>query len=256
MLAVIILGIGIRLIWGFWDIGKGNGPNESVNPSENKFGFLIGDVGEFDEVLATGAEWARPHPGPFIWGEMQKDFQSGYNFDETDKLATRAGRKGISLLITLWPYAEWDQKNNPGKENCQVNDEFSQLGNYRCNPQNWSAYEGWVRSVVERYDGDGVEDMPKLKIKIKYWEVNNEPDLVPPPEEKNGLRFYIGGPEGYKELLKRTYTAIKDADPQSSVLIAGAAGGSDTFLNFYRQLFADEEIHNFFDRDLIFQKNT
>lgn len=45
-----------------------------------------------------------------------------------------------------------------------------------------AAYTAWVTAAVERYDGDGVDDMPGLLAPIRHWEVDNEPDL------KNSLR--------------------------------------------------------------------
>ena len=73
MLAVIILGIGIRLIWGFWDIGKGNGPNESVNPSENKFGFLEGASGS--DVFLHQSQWlghGKPVESQLVYFELEE----------------------------------------------------------------------------------------------------------------------------------------------------------------------------------------
>ncbi|MDI6777960.1 MAG: hypothetical protein QMD77_02110 [Patescibacteria group bacterium] len=87
-------------------------------------------------------------------------------------------------------------------------------------------------AVVERYDGDGVSDMPKLKYPVKYWEVMNEPDL----DGSDTLDFWKGDSLDYAQLLLETYTAVKAADPSASVLIAGAAGGNDDFLDFYRSV--------------------
>ena len=117
---------------------------------------------------------------------------------------------------------------------------------YRSNPGDWLAYEKWIKSVVERYDGDGKNDMPGLEIPIKYWEVMNEPDLTS-PEPDPRLDFYTEDSAAYATLLLKTSKAIKEVDPKAKVLIAGAAGGNDNFLNFYRDVLKNKEVINMFD---------
>jgi hypothetical protein len=80
------------------------------------------------------------------------------------------------------------------------------------------AYEEFVKRVVERYDGDGKDDMPGLLYPIKYWEVSNEPSM------QEELVFFSGSPEDYYDLLRVTYQAVKDADPEALVLHGGIAG--------------------------------
>ncbi len=206
----------------------------------DQLGFLIGpSAKEMNEAKKLGAGWIRPHPGPFIWGGMQKSEGGKIDFSETDNLVDEASDNDIQILATIWPYAVWDQRNRTDYNNCRVSgSEFvNEFGWYRCNPNDWEAYEKWVTAFVERYDGDGVDDMPGLKQPIKYWEVFNEPDLQPPSEEPAGLQFYIGEPKDYVDLLYATSLTIKKIDPSAQVLIAGAAGGDYQFLDFYREVF-------------------
>lgn len=216
---------------------------------DERFGFLAGNFpGEFERIGEIGAGFIRPHPGPFIWGTMQKDASSEIDFDEADSLVKDAQDANLKILVTIWPFADWDQKARNDFADCFVADEFeSELGEYRCIPYDWEAYQTWVSAIVERYDGDGVGDMPSLTQPVKDWEVFNEPDLQPPPEEEDGLQFFKQGPAEYGELLKKTYQAVKQSDADAQVIIAGAAGGNDQFLDFYRELFADQTIQNYFD---------
>ena len=75
---------------------------------------------------------------------------------------------------------------------------------------------------MERYDGDGVDDMPNLKSPIKYWQVENEPDLSSKDID------------GFVNLQKITYIALKSACPDCKVLMGGMAGGTGG-LNFLNQ---------------------
>lgn len=264
---------------------------EVVIPEEilsSKFGFPSNAPADADLVADYGGRWVRLHIGPFLWQEMQAEAQSDVDFSKTDEYVKGYGEEGLGMLVTLWPFAEWDQKQHFNYERCRVSEEdifvepepkFDDkdmkaieamkpsgalkveigekpgkegiteemeiifLPAYRCNPYNWDKYLLWVASVVERYDGDGVNDMPDLEIPIKYWEVMNEPDL----EGVDYLDFYSDDADDYAELLIKTAEMVHKTDPEAQVLIAGAAGGNDGFLDFYRQVFENKAAREAFD---------
>lgn len=223
--------------------------NQDYPTANERFGFLIGPgPEELQSVRKIGAAWARPHPGAFVWGDMQRSATSEIDFTQSDKVVQSAQSVGVHILVTLWHYAEWDQEQRTDVEDCiaSTSEFVEEFGKYRCAPYNMDAYATWVSAVVERYDGDGVEDMPDLTQPITHWEVMNEPDLAT-PDGSPGLQFLIGEPEDYIVLLKATSSAIRVADPNAKILIAGAAGGNSQFLDYYRKVFADSEIKNMFD---------
>ncbi|MFC1598120.1 hypothetical protein ACFL2M_01145 [Patescibacteria group bacterium] len=268
---VIVLGLAGGAVYLFVFAGYTIGDVELRDPDlDNRFGFLGGGPTlvpfELSEMNETGAGWVRPHPGPFIWGSMQPSADAEIDFRDSDKMMRLANKHGLSVLVTLWPYAEWDQQTRADSADCDVGFvEFSEeFGNFRCVPNDWQAYEAWVTAVVERYDGDGIDDMSGLGVKIKHWEASNEPDLnyrakaepgsedkfVPGVESRpddSNLTFFEGEPEEYAELLKRTYKAVKAADQSAQVLIAGSAGGSDDSAAFYRKIFSDPGVLQSFD---------
>lgn len=93
-------------------------------------------------------------------------------------------------------------------------------------PLDEKAYTKFVKAVVERYDGDGINDMPGLRVPIKYWMVDNEPP--------HGLRDYA-------EFLKITYQTIKEADPDAKVIIGGVAGlGTPSSVSEYAKRFKSD----------------
>lgn len=213
-----------------------------------KFGFLTGPEADLAGLKEIGAGWIRPHPGPFIWGEMQESSDAEIEFDETDELVLAAQKEGLNILATLWPYADWDQKNRADALSCQVSssDQFARvLPHYRCNPADWSAAEKWLTQLVERYDGDGKDDLTGLKFPLRYWEISNEPDLSAGPG--SDLTFYKGGASGYLDLLGRFYQTIKAVDPEAKILIAGAAGSQQEFLNFWQEVFSSNTAKESFD---------
>ncbi len=99
-------------------------------------------------------------------------------------------------------------------------------------PSDVAAYRAYVAAVVERYDGDGIDDMPGLTAPVRYWEVDNEPDLKftrtprPAPREGTAAREVppVGTfctPEEYAEVLLASSSAIRTAAPDSTVLAFG-----------------------------------
>lgn len=247
------------------EVGIGSSVNIEDKILKNKFGWLGGGSEDDGSIISDmGGAWVRPHPGAFLWDAMQKSYDGEIDFTQTDEQIKNYSKNNLGILVTLWPFADWDQENLLNASECMVSseDEFlpkndkkgriDYLSQYRCNPNDWDTYSDWVKKIVERYDGDGVDDMPGLKMPIKYWEVMNEPDLsyksTLPEDEAGSLNFYKQGPIEYGELLKKTYLAIKDADSEAQVLIAGAAGGDDKFIGFYEEMFDSVEgIEDYFD---------
>jgi hypothetical protein len=87
-------------------------------------------------------------------------------------------------------------------------------------------YAAFVRSTVERYDGDGVDDMPGLKGPVVLaWEIDNEPDLhntVPPRGAKQDIEpSTFQTPQEYAEIVRVTSAAIRQAAPGATVLLGG-----------------------------------
>lgn len=222
----------------------------------NKFGFLSAGGDEGSSIKEMGAGWIRPHPGPFLWDRLQSSATSKYDFTDSDELVSNYQDAGLGILATIWPFADWDQIKRANAADCKVSsqDEFLNKNNkkdrpdylpeYRCNPNNWIAYQNWVKAMVERYDGDGTDDMAGLKYPIKHWEVMNEPDL---DDISGRLDFYKQDAADYAELLIKTSSAIREADSSAQILIAGAAGGDENFLSFYEKVLAVSGVTEAFD---------
>ncbi|MFH1055779.1 MAG: hypothetical protein V1744_06790 [Candidatus Altiarchaeota archaeon] len=209
--------------------------------SENCFGFVLGAPGETKAVKDLGMGWARPHPGPFAWGFVEKA-KGNFDFTASDEWVTASQDNGVALLGTIWPYADWDQIRCHKRE-CEVTQEdiFYPRGKFgfvdgipksRCIPCNIGEYKGFMEKLVERYDGDGVEDMPGLKQPVKHWETLNEPALRAPD-----LTFFKGTPEEYVTILAATYESVKKACPDCTVVQGGAEGIQPEFINYWERVF-------------------
>jgi len=178
--------------------------------SEEPFGFhpaLIRDrmIG-YSEAENIGVTWTRPSIYAYqaiIQTDLSKD---EYDFRLHDRLYGETP-DNISILgnIAVAP---------SGNKNRQEDfSDFVKEGSYQ--PVDIPRYERFVKATVERYDGDGVDDMPGLTNPVKYWQVDNEP-----PRE---------GKDDFAVLQEITYKAIKEACPDCQVMIGGATGFPDTF---------------------------
>jgi hypothetical protein len=80
----------------------------------------------------------------------------------------------------------------------------------------------FATAVVERYDGDGVDDAPGHPV-IRYWSWYAEPDNGAAWAALSGKGYFGHNPTGYANLLMAASTAMKAASPQAKVLVGGVA---------------------------------
>jgi hypothetical protein len=177
--------------------------------------------------------WVRPHPGPFIWGWIERT-PGGYDWTEPDLDVQKLQEQRLAILATIWPFAGWDQATCHGSQP-RARGAFGEFGNLLYAPCDMETYLTWLRATVERYDGDGIDDMPGLAYPIRHWEILNEPEMQGPQ-----LRFFQEEPAVYADLLRCSYEAVKIADPEAIVLPAGQSGMHREAVDYWRPILQDE----------------
>ena len=157
-------------------------------------------------------QWVRPHPGPFIWNKIEKE-KGNFSWSETDKYINYAQLHNQNIIATIWPHANWEQKS------CKRKKSRSPFGKnftkYLSKPCSMDDYKNFVTKLVDRYDGDGVNDMPGLVKPIKYWEIMNEPEFK---------MFFKGSEEDFVEIFNFSSQTIKEKQKDAFIIMAGAAG--------------------------------
>ncbi len=153
-------------------------------------------------------------------------------------------RRRLAVLVTIWPFAEWDQELcNSSRAEAQKLPKFLSrkpgVGQRLYSPCNPGAYASWLSAAVERYDGDGIGDMPSLLYPIRHWEVGNEPDMQGPI-----LTLFQGNSESYLHLLELSYKTIKSAD-SNAVILPAAPGTMHGALEYFKPIFGGGT--NYFD---------
>ena len=183
------------------------------------FNFLyaesrFGDLTEMRDERMQGKDgkWVRPHPGPFIWNGIEKE-QGVFSWEETDKYVSYAQDHNQKTLATIWPHANWEQKScNRKKARSPFGKRFTKYLSKPCSMEN---YKNFLIKLVDRYDGDGSNDMPGLTKPIKYWDVMNEPEFK---------MFFKGSKDDFVETFNFSSKVIKEKQADAVIVMAGAAG--------------------------------
>lgn len=167
--------------------------------------------------------WERAQPGYANWQEIEPK-KGQYNWERIDQYVTTAQENNIQILLTIYPFTDWDQEtcnshiephpNDGGKDwgKYGKGKDFLRLAHRKGRPCDMEAYQEFLRRLVERYDGDDLEDMAGLLYPVTYWEIGNEPGIA--------YDFFQGTTQDYFEILKTSYITIKETDSNAVIVLA------------------------------------
>ena len=182
----------------------------NILKAESRFG----DLTELRDKRMRGKDnqWVRPHPGPFVWNKIEKE-QGVFSWDKADEYVTYAQNHNQNTIATIWPYSNWEQKLCKRKKGrSPFGKRFTKYLSKPCSMKN---YEIFLSALVDRYDGDGVNDMPGLTKPIIYWEIMNEPEFK---------MFFNGTEDEFVEIFNYSSKLIKSKQQDAIIIMAGAAG--------------------------------
>ena len=179
------------------------------------FGFMPASW-DYENAREAGGAFDRPFFELFQWGMIEKT-PGNFDFYETDRTVKEAQACGLHILANIQPFAAWDQAICHGPQPTG-NTGMPGVQSTKYKPCDMVAYANFVGKLVERYDGDSIDDMPGLTVPVKHWELMNEPEFQTEPI------YFQGTPADYVDTLKVTYEAVKQADPEALIVQGGMAG--------------------------------
>jgi len=165
-----------------------------------------------DKMRGKDNQWVRPHPGPFVWN-MIENKKGEYNWRDSDEYVVYAQDHNQTIIATIWPHANWDQKSCKRKKaRSPFGKHFSK---YLSKPCSMEDYKTFLLNLVDRYDGDGNNDMPGLTKPIVHWEIMNEPEYK---------MFFKGTEDEFVEIFNFSSKLIREKQKDAIIVMAGAAG--------------------------------
>ena len=184
-----------------------NGPVQVKSPDYGAQAFLWWRPETADRDLGLMADagfgWVKQW---FAWQDIEGEAPGVFDWAVTDRIVDQVEKHGLKLLVRVSPSDTEFWAGAP--------------------PENADDFAVFVGAMAKRYRG-----------RIQAYQVWNEPNLS---REWGGKPV---DPAGYAVLLKKTYAAIKAADPNAIVVTAGmaptTADQADAMydVKFYKQLY-------------------
>lgn len=128
-------------------------PNPALPPYA--LGIFDGSIGE---MQALDAGFTRVS---MAWGNHEGE-PGVYGWESLDEIVVPPSQAGLRVVVMI-------HANSPWGSECESLTKFSAP-----KKQYLRYFRAFVRKMVERYDGDGVDDAPGLGVPVKYWQVENQ----------------------------------------------------------------------------------
>ena len=122
-------------------------------------------AGMAEAFAETGMPGMKHYVEVVQWGNMQKGPDAPIDFTKMDLFVREYQKNGFTeLTMSLKPHSRW----------ASVDVKLFSSTNGSPKPEYRGLFQDWVYAVVERYDGDGVDDMPGLRWPVRWIEIGNE----------------------------------------------------------------------------------
>jgi len=198
------------------------------------------ELSRLSKVANTnGAYWVRECDLNWSEVEPQRDQMDFSVMDEKVKMIL--DKREAYPIVIIQPFVNWDQQTCHSGEQFMAPEHSKSGGDLMMGkPCSMEEYRDFLIASVERYDGDGIDDMPGLSEPIKYWEIINEPIMQGGGTGGAGeeLKFFVGSNDDYLDTLKNSYQAIKAADNSAMILNGGMAGMQQEVKDFWGPILA------------------
>ena len=161
-------------------------------------------------VNLTRLEWKILEP------RAPQNGRHAYNWRNLDDAVQAWQRNGVHIMISARFASPWATAPRNDDEFVYlegVPKQVALLGaDYLPKPEHADDFRDYVRNLVERYDGDGRDDMPGLLFPVLHYQVGNE--------YYNEL-FWAGSSEDYGRLLREFARSAREACSDVQVILSG-----------------------------------
>lgn len=166
------------------------------------YGDTRPDSKYYDALINSDTSWVRTNAS-WVSAEPINSTPDGYSWSSIDASLDISINPDVNVIATIRENPDWAATSRNGVIDIVELGEFAEF----------------IGALVERYDGDGVDDAPGSPVVI-YWEFYNEPD-------KASGSLYSSGwgddPDLYANMLQAVYPAVKNANSAAQVVLGGIA---------------------------------
>ena len=170
------------------------------------------------------------------WARMQPAPSSAIDWLNNDTIVQLFQRFDLGLTWYITPDAPWAFPNKPECQPDTVETPFGDVLFYHnCAPASefephWTRY---VKSIVERYDGDGIDDMPGLERPIRFYIMPGEIKFgISGSGDKEKGPFWYDSIDALLRLHRLTFDAVHEADANGAALVSSGAVFWDLYADF------------------------
>ncbi len=172
------------------------------------------DMAEDVELLrGAHARWYRQNSGIFP-AFNQRAVERNRDWTYRDALVRSVEEAGVDMLVTIG--------RTNGLASCFKFKEQLPESLVPTTDEERRRYVEYVKSVVERYDGDGVDDMEGLVAPVRWFQLGNENDMHCGICARQGREYAT--PQQYLELARLTREAMDAASPEARLVVGMAFG--------------------------------
>ncbi len=139
-----------------------------------------------------------------------------YDWSDLDRAVQTWQRNGVHIMVSARFFSPWATAPKDDFEFVYLKGPAKWLAvkgaDYLQKPEHRKDFREYVRSLVERYDGDGQNDMPGLLFPVLHYQVGNE--------YYNEL-FWAGTADEYGQILREFAGAARAACPKVKIVLSG-----------------------------------
>ncbi len=139
-----------------------------------------------------------------------------YNWRDIDLAVQAWQRNGIHIMTSLRFESPWATAQRTDKEFVYLKSFTKQIAlrtaDYLPKREHMKDLRDYMQALVERYDGDGRDDMPGLLFPVLHYQIGNE--------YYNEV-YWTGSAEEYGQLLRETAAGARAACPDVKIILPG-----------------------------------
>lgn len=169
----------------------------------SQFPYLIHDVGAAYVNIAS-----------FNWRMIQNNTNSAFNWNSLDQAIQGYQSKGIDIYFTIQCVSPVRANQTP----CAIAFSNSKGIYQSWFPEDTVKWKNFISALVDRYDGNGNNDMPGLLRPINHWHIEQEWERIWCSQYSDTSLAFV---HEFTRYVNMTYNEIKKQQLNSKISFAG-----------------------------------